>query len=195
MDIENYILPIMGNTLCGCGFFAGNHFITAGHVVVKCNLPLVVWFEGKKYTLNFNNLLQICYSKEIEGRISCADFAVFTFDNINSPLDLADYTPTNGQVLRCITYDEVHAKTNNNVPAIFANEERIVKINTDAIVRIERQENFFACDTKSILHEGNSGSPLIDSDNKIVGILHGGTKIPECCVFQSASSIKQFIKY
>lgn len=194
MNIENYILPIFGEVQCGCGFFVGNHFITAGHVVTKCNLPLLVWYNGEKHELNFYNLLKISYSKDISDSTYCADYAVFEFENINSPLELANYVPINGQLLRCVTYDLVHTKVANNVSTIFSNEERVVKINTSAIVRTERRENFFACDTKSILHEGNSGCPLIDSDNRVVGILHGGTKIPECCVFQSAYSIGQLIK-
>jgi hypothetical protein len=193
MDIEKFTLPIKGQAQCGCGFFVGNHFITAGHVVLECNLPLEIWFNGDKYQLEFDNLAKIVYTKELTENCYCGDFAVFAFENINSPLVLADYIPTTGQKLNCITYDTIVSKS-GSMPSIFATDEEIMKVKTTATVREEQQGNFFACDTDTILHKGNSGSPLIDTNNRVVGILHAGTQIPECCVFQNTISIKQFMK-
>ena len=194
MDIEQFVIPIMKEAQCGCGFFVGNNFITAGHVVEISNLPLTIWFNGIKYQLNDNNLIKMQYTKNLSENKQCGDFAVFALKGINSPLVLADYEPSKGQELCCITYDTILADNNNNVPSIFAKNEQVKKIVTSAVVREERQGNFFACDTKSILHKGNSGCPLIDTNNRIVGILHGGTKIPKCCIFQYAYSIEQLIK-
>ena len=193
MDIEQFILPIKGQAQCGCGFFVGNHFITAGHVVLECNLPLDIWYNGEKFQLNFDNLLKLVYTKNLSDKNCCGDFAVFAFEDINSPLVFADYIPKADQELNCVTYGTIVSKS-ESIPSIFTTKEIISKVKTSALVRDEQQGNFFACDTKSILHKGNSGSPLIDSDNRVVGILHAGTQIPECCVFQNALSIKHLMK-
>lgn len=195
MDIGKYVIPVFGEAQCGCGFFVGNIFITAGHVALKCNLPLTIWFNGNKLRLGYDNLIKIAFSKELSSSGECGDFAVFRFEDVNSPLVLSNALPAVGQKLCCITYDTIHSDTNiGGIPAIFSQEERISNVVTSAIVRAETKGNFFACDTESILHEGNSGSPLIDADNKVVGILHAGTKIPDCCVFQSAFSIASLMK-
>lgn len=137
--------------------------------------------------------MKIVYSKELSEECYCGDFAIFAFENINSPLVLADYIPVTGQELSCVSYDTMVSKS-ESMPPIFATDEKISIVQTTATVREEQQGNFFACNTDSILHKGNSGSPLIDTNNRVVGIFHAGTQIPECCVFQNTISIKQFMK-
>lgn len=194
-NIEIFIVPIIGQAQQGCGFFVGNYFITAGHVIEENNCPLFVYFEGKEFILDKTKAVKICYSKELTTDENTSDFAVFEFNDISSPLELADYEPVAGQELRFITYDTVVVNNDNpDLPAIFSTSDRIEKVISSAIVREEKQGKFFACDTKSILKKGNSGSPLLDSNNRVVGILRGGTYIPECCIFQNAKSIRNAIQ-
>lgn len=190
--IDSFVVPVMGLAQQGCGFFVGNYFITAGHVIVDSEVSPSIVFEGKHIVLDKNKALKVCYSEQISGNEGESDFAVFAVAGINSPLKLADYKPLAGQVLRCITYDTVVQKDETpGIPEIFATKEEIVTVNCSAIVREETLGNFFACNTDYILKKGHSGSPVIDSENKVVGILRGGTYLPECCIFQYASVIKE----
>ena len=192
--IESFVVPIMGQAQQGCGFFVGNYFITAGHVLEESKLPLSIIYDGKQILLNESTAIEVNYSKELTGDESETDFALFALNGINSPLKLADYKPSIGQELRCFTYDTVVYKDETpNIPAIFANREEIVTVDCKAVVREEALGNFFACDINSILKKGNSGCPVIDSDNNVVGILRGGTHLPECCIFQYAYVIKALI--
>ena len=190
MELEQFVLPIFDvlGSQCGCGFFVGNHFITAGHVVLECNLPLIIFYKRKKLQLNSDNLINLKYEKKVTTDIKCGDIAIFALEDINSPLVLADYIPTYGRKLICISFDTIVLNSDPN-SSIFENNEKISMVKTIASVREEQQGNFFACNTESILHKGNSGSPLIDSDNRVVGILHGGTIFPKCCVFQNVISL------
>lgn len=194
-QIDSFVVPVMGLAQQGCGFFVGNYFITAGHVIGDGEFSPSIVFEGKRIVLDKNKALKVCYSEQISGDESESDFAVFAVDGINSPLKLADYKPLAGQVLRCITYDTVVQKDEmHGTLEIFATKEEIVTVNCTATVREETLGNFFACDTDSILKKGNSGSPVIDSDNNVVGILRGGTYLPECCIFQYAGVIKELLE-
>jgi S1-C subfamily serine protease len=193
-SISNYIVPIMGQAQQGCGFFVGNYFITAGHVIEVSKMPLSVRFEGRDFILDKSKAIKICYSKKLTADDDVADFALFAVDGVNSPLKLARYKPIQGQELCCITYDTIVTKDETSgLPAIFSVKERIERVVATANVREETLGNFFACDTNPILKKGNSGSPLLDAENKVVGILHGGSYIPECCIFQNVQIISILI--
>lgn len=192
--ISNFIVPIMGQAQQGCGFFVGNYFITAGHVIEESTKPLSVKYEGRDHILDKRNAIKICYSEQLTTDEDAADFAIFEVCGVNSPLKLASYKPIQGQKLCCITYDTIVTKDETSVlPTIFAVSERIERVVVKANVREETLGNFFACDTKPILKKGNSGSPLLDADSNVVGILRGGTAIPECCIFQYMQKIVELI--
>lgn len=187
---ELYVVPIMGQAQQGCGFFVGNYFITAGHVIEESDSNLSIQYNGKMMILDKNKAIKVCYSKELTDSSNCLDYAIFAVEGVDSPLKLAGYKPKLGNILHCITYDTVVTKDEiHGIPTIFANKEQILKKETNAVVREESLGNFFACNTDSILKKGNSGSPLFDSQDKIVGILRGGTEIPECCIFQYTDCI------
>lgn len=191
ISLENYIVPIMRQAQVGCGFFIENLLFTAGHVVENSDTPLTVWFEGKKILLDTKNAIKVCCTKEINEDENCADFAVFRVDNVDSPLRFADYKPPFGQELLCVTYNTIVAKDEScDTLTIFACKEKKEKVQIPAIVSGETCGNYFVCNTKTVLKEGNSGSPLLDSENRVVGVLCGGTSIPECCIFQYVKLLK-----
>lgn len=193
-SISNYIVPIMGQAQQGCGFFVGNFFITAGHVITESGMPLSVKYEGRDFILDKSKAIKICYSKELTADDDVADFAVFAVDGVNSPLRLASYKPSQGQELCCITYDTIVTKDETSgLPEIFCVKDSIERVVATANVRKETLGNFFACDTNPILKRGNSGSPLLDAENRVVGILRGGTHIPQCCIFQYVEIVKDLV--
>ena len=193
-SISDFIVPVMGQVQQGCGFFVGNYFITAGHVIKESEKPLSVRYDGRGYILDKGNAVKICYSEQLTKDEDAADFAIFNVEGVNSPMKLASYKPIQGQELCCITYDTIITKDEDSaLPTIFAVKERIEKVVAKANVREETLGNFFACNTKPILKKGNSGSPLLDADSNVVGILRGGTAIPECCIYQYVQIISNLI--
>ena len=188
LSMDKYIVPIFGQAQQGCGFFVGNYFITGYHVIEEYEKPLYIWFDSKKYVLDKNKAIKTSCSR------TNSDFAVFSFEKIDSPLELADYEPAFGQMLHCITYDTIVAKNSKpNLLDIFAKTDHVEKKSTSVVVREEKQGDFFACDTESVLREGNSGCPVLDTNNKIVGLLVGGTDVAECCIFQSTKPIRNIL--
>ena len=191
VGLDKYIVPIMGQAQVGCGFFVGNLLFTAGHVVEKNDTPLTVWFGERRFVLDKRNAIKVCCFTEINGEENCSDFAVFRVDNVDSPLRFAEYKPSFGQELLCVTYNTITAKNIScDTLPIFAYEEKLEKVKTPAIVSEETCGNYFVCNTKTVLKEGNSGRPLLDSENRVVGVLCGGTSIPECCIFQYVKLMK-----
>ena len=187
---KQFVTPVMGIAHDGCGVFVGNRFITAGHVAKPDSFPYKAYHDGKKYVLDKTNLLAHRYSEELTIEPECGDYSVFSVDGVESPLQMADYLPEEGQELLCVYYDtEVSLHTEEGIPDIFTTTDKIVQKTTTVTVRKESQGNFFAVDSADFLKVGNSGAPLIDADSKVVGILRGGHLGTACCVFQYAKSI------
>jgi len=188
---KNFVAPIWGEAHDGCGVFVGNRFITAGHVTKYDSFPYYVENGGKRYQLDNSNLLSRCFSEQLTAEPDCGDYAVFSTDGLDSPLQMADYCPQEGQKLLCVYYDtEVTNHPEEGIPSIFTTSEEIVQKTTFVTVSKDRQGNFFAVESDELLKVGNSGSPLIDADGKVVGILRGGLLGTPSCVFQYANSIK-----
>lgn len=188
---KKFVAPVMGNAQDGCGVFVGNHFITAGHVTKTDDFPYYACQETKRHKLDDSNLLDYCYSEQLTADADCGDYAIFSVNEVNSPLQMADYCPQEGQKLLCVYYDtEVSNHPEEGIPPIFTTSEEIVQKTTLVTVSKDRQGNFFAVESDELLKVGNSGSPLIDADGKVVGILRGGLLGTPSCVFQYANSIK-----
>jgi len=192
--ISKYIVPVFSEAQAGCGFFTDNYFITSGHVTVRANLPLVIYYQGKRIRLDMSNMVECHYCHPLTAESSCFDYAVFKVDGIDSPLRISDHKPQEGEVYFCHTFnEEVTKNPQPGIPDIFTSCDEIVSLATEATIRKEVQGNFFAADSKEILKEGNSGSPLLDSEGRVVGILQGGVSGTPCCVFQYADIIKTTI--
>ena len=187
---KKFVAPVMGIAQDGCGVFVGNRFITAGHVAKPDGFPYSAYNAGKKYVLDNTNLLAYRYSEQLAAEHDCSDYAVFSVEGVDSPLKIADYRPKEGQELLCVYYDtEVSNHPEEGLPSISTTSDEIVQKTTIVTVRKESQGNFFAVDSADFLKVGNSGSPLIDADGNVVGILRGGHLNTSCCVFQYANTI------
>lgn len=190
---EKFILPIESIAHAGCGFFVDNLFVTAGHVAVNNELPLTIYFNGKTVKLDKSNLLFARYVDNEPNPEDNIDVALFKVEGVNSPLKLADYRPKAGEQYVCYSFnDEVFHLNQQGVPAIFSSYDQIVPVSTPVKVLDKTDGKFFGCESEKVLQRGNSGSPLIDAEGNVVGILHGGVPDTNQCVFQYADMVRKF---
>ena len=57
INIEKFVLPIFGDSHVGCGVLIDDFFITAAHVALIDKLPIYIYFEKKRFTLDKSNLI------------------------------------------------------------------------------------------------------------------------------------------
>ena len=119
-------------------------------------------------------------------------------EGIKSPLKLANYRPEQEQIFRIYTYNEIIIKNefpkDIDIPEIFKTRDEIRPYETKVKVLGKKQGNFFACESEGFLKVGNSGSPLFDDNDNVVGILHGGNPDTNMVIFQYADIITRLIE-
>lgn len=161
LETDKYIVPIfnLDNTE-GIGFFVGNYFVTAGHVVLTGS-PFI-FFKGKQYWLEKEKALLLKTLESESTFENGLDIAVFYIEAIDSPLEFSNIPVSVGTELtsRCSFrhYSEEfgEAWSIERIPGRVSHE----------------MGNFFKCDLSRTLHEGSSGSPIL-LDDKVIGILCG----------------------
>lgn len=190
---NNYIFvqPIFDLAQVGCGIHVGKYFITAGHIY-NSHSNLYVYINNSRVLLNQDNLVYSCFTEDVPS----IDLAIFRLDCENNAIMIADYTPSPNQQLFCIAFNTIIETQDSQFPSgIGSSKERIEQIKTSVIAREERQGQLFACNSVEVfLRPGNSGSPLFDDKNRLVGILSGGRENTEICFFQNVESIHQILK-
>lgn len=161
LETDKYIVPIfnLDNTE-GIGFFVGNYFVTAGHVVLTGS-PFI-FFKGKQYWLAKEKALLLKTLESESTFENGLDIAVFYIEAIDSPLEFSNIPVSVGTELtsRCSFrhYSEEfgEAWSIERIPGRVSHE----------------MGNYFKCDLSRTLHEGSSGSPIL-LDDKVIGILCG----------------------
>lgn len=149
----------------GCGFFAGNYFITAGHCFKEYD-GIIVNLDGVSYEFRRESADFIKYDEdETEG----LDLAIFKVPGINSPISLERYEPKADDKLRSVSFKHMYKKGQT----IFDAEEWFELTECTADVTGEIMGNYFITVTDKSLKKGSSGSPVFLGD-KVVGILCGG---------------------
>lgn len=174
----DYIFPIFGHSadVIGQGFVADGFFITAAHVLTV-DLAAYIVFQGKTISLAKETPIVKRYPP-IENNIvnldrnSPPDVAVFNFKGVNSPLQLSDYSPKEGEEVVSLC---VFESTNNS---LFASEIK-------GTIMPDRMGNYFGCIINR--RSTSSGSPLVIGNN-VVGIMNSGHD-NDVCVYLSAKSI------
>lgn len=164
------------DTLCGNGFFVGDFFVTAAHVISMTNFSFIK-MNGQEISLKQTDaivwrMMSEDAKEEKYGNTDNADVAIFHIPNIGSPLQLSEKLPEPSTILSCNYY--YHSK--------FCESQGEVG-DKDFFLG-----NFFGCRMIPIhpTEGGSSGSPLI-KDNIVYGILHAGHKSDNSiCVFFSA---------
>ena len=147
------------------------------------------------HALKIKTLMAGSYGKDVfSGSVdtNTSDIAVFKLEGVApSPLSLAEDSPRNGDVLTSVSYLHYGKKNPNATSAFDATNEVYEKLVCNAKVT-ELYNNFFVCYMEVELKPGSSGSPVIDEEGRVVGILHGGKD--NLCVFQSSESLVQLMK-
>jgi hypothetical protein len=97
--MKQYVLSIISDNYNeGCGVMVGDMFITAGHVISKCENPRIRW-NGKRIAL-INPIVFHNDENDSDGY----DIAVYSVPNANSPLVLSDVVPEKGDVLKSCSW-------------------------------------------------------------------------------------------
>lgn len=180
--MKQYVLSIVSDNYNeGCGVMVGNMFITAGHVISKCENPSIK-LNGKNIPL-MNPIVLRNDENNSEGY----DIAVYSIP-AKSPLVLSDVIPEKGDILKSCSWRMLG--------------EEYVECN--AVVNGLKDGNYYAADTDEQLKPGSSGSPVF-LNGEIVGILCAGncndnntscnTEWPlNLCVFLSSKVILELLE-
>ena len=176
LEISKYVVPIHDAVAdCGVGFFVGDIFITAAHVIAdddRC-----IFLNHTRIPLLPRDAIMTSTSDKKGLR---TDYIMFRINGINSPLSLSRTKPMVGDWLKCVSFS--HEMTYDTP------EERLPHIVCDAEV-VSHYENYFSCNMDRVLFAGTSGSPILKK-GEVIGLLCGGyINNPYQIVFQSASII------
>lgn len=196
IDYKKYVFETQDDTHESCGVLVGDLFVTAGHVVAEH--PFYAIIEGKKYVFDKKDAILYLWNEEKASDEGSVDVAVFKVEGANSPLTFADYIPSIGDCMRSVSYEckEGECVIEDNINLKNLSENSILKSSTFPYYKINDCKaevvgvtgNYTICKTDVILKPGSSGSPLI-CDNKVFGILHGGTNTADECAFLSSKVI------
>lgn len=177
MKRDEFVFPIFPETdyeECGCGFFIGNLFITAGHVIVPGQKPYIV-HKGAKITLS-NPLFQ-----QFEGdNDRVPDIAIFKIDDFSSNICLSNQFPVIGMELKSESFR-------------FPDPRIAVPVSCTATISV-LDDIYFGAETSVKLWGGSSGSPIL-IENEVIGMLVRGNngdnkqRPLNFCVFLSSKSI------
>lgn len=167
-DISKWILPVYSGTdhYEGRSFIVGSYLVTAAHVIIDLPLPYVS-LENEKYELKSENAILVLYNRSLNE-----DCAIFKLpQTYQSPFQLADIIPQEQEILTCYYIKQQNRCISASTAKVFHTEEKA-----------------FMCYMDSMLCEGDSGSPILNAKNEIVGMLVAGDD-KSICAFQSATFI------
>ena len=103
-DTHNEII----DTHCGNGFFVGDYFVTAAHVISAVNFPFIK-MNGQEFFLKQTDaivwrIMSENPKEEDYENTDNADVAIFHFPNAGSPLQFSEKLPEPSTILSCNYY-------------------------------------------------------------------------------------------
>jgi hypothetical protein len=176
------VVPLIGNTE-GCGFFIQNYFVTAGHCLE--NGPIAFAIDGEVFKFSKEDAIVYKTIDKNSDAIQTGDIAIFKFNKYKCCLQRGDLYNLLDKHRPYILPHYVHTVTNHgNNSSIFQNNTEKWELAVDRfsysasiIHKVEGSNSyvsyFFEAYTDAIISEGCSGSPLIDCNGKVVGVLVG----------------------
>lgn len=197
IDIKKYVAYIVSskeqNIEChGVGVLVDNMLITAGHVVDSAT-NVIASFEDTSYALNHANQLFLQSMGNDDKDPMHNDIAIYRIEDRNSPLKLSDTLPVVNQSFSNVYFEEQSVVSEDKTLPEFLRTTTTLSVEQSESTYVGLVEgNFIGCNTEKILHEGNSGCPIIE-DDIVYGILHGGIPGEHTCFYQSSKSIMNCI--
>lgn len=178
--VEHWIWPIHNTderqSIIGQCFVVGSHLITAAHVIEESYRPYVYIGDEKRYLTKENAF--VCKHNKYEDE----DYIVFHFQGKISPLQIAAIEKTSQRLICRYCRKQ---------------EKKVVLLQSSAQIVPILNEKAFVCEVTPMLREGDSGCPIVNANNEVVGMLVGSTEDSVCshiCAFQSATYIKKIIQ-
>ena len=185
--LEQWILPVFNranhHTTCGQCFIVGSYLITAAHVIYKDDeyVDAYVVIENNPIYLHREQALLYELSHTIDENYH--DYAVFALPEVsNSPLHLKSITDTKDD-LTCLC--QRYAKLENG--GIF-DIPHLELMTSRARFHKQYSDYLFDCEVNPMLIKGDSGCPIVDKENNVVGMLVAGDD-KSICAFQNANYI------
>ena len=172
----------------GCGVLVGNLFITAGHVIEHA-VTASVYIDHESHRLRKEDAVFYSFYDKEEFDPKGSDIAVFKLEGVEpSPMTLREDAPIVGEELISVSFRRP-SKRAKELFGYASNDDEFERVACDARV-VELSNNFFACEMSVTLKPGSSGSPVIDTAGRVVGILHGGIDgMDSHCLFQNVSNL------
>lgn len=191
--IKNWVFHVdcgTGNGVSdGCGVLVGNLFFTAGHVIEHA-VTASVYIDHESHQLRKEDAVFYSFYDKEEFDPKGSDIAVFKLEGVEpSPLTLREDAPIVGEELISVSFRRP-SKRAKELFGYASNDDEFELVACDARV-VELSNNFFACEMSVVLKPGSSGSPVIDTVGRVVGILHGGIEgLDRHCLFQRVNNLK-----
>ena len=206
--LEQWILPVFykkdeqgeKDTIGGQCFLVNNFLVTAAHVINDDWKEPYIQFGEKNIPLKKEDAIAYSYTPIIENLGDYEDFAIFPLHfEIKSPLIFSEIE-IESNLLCYYCHKDQQEKIDIYDNTIFSIIEKPQTSNEihiftslatfDNII----SQKLFLCKVSPILAEGDSGCPILTTDNKVLGLLIGVRKEDIYIhVFQSAAYIKKIL--
>lgn len=180
--LPKVVVPLIGDT-DGNGFFIKNHFVTAAHCLE--NGPIQIFYEGEIYTFKKEDAVIFETIDKSSDEIQRGDIAIFKFEKpkiylqIGPQLNSIDTLYTK---LLLAYYKHISLKGDSD--SIFSYNDKYelqtekFSFSDSILIKSETGSNsyysyMFEANTDASIREGCSGSPLLNEEHQVVGLLIG----------------------
>lgn len=190
------VVPLLGDNVDGNGFFIFRHFVTAAHCLD--NGPIQFKYKDRMYTFQKEDAVIFHAIDKTSEEPQVGDIAIFKFDEAEEYLSIGRDMSAIDTIFpeKLLLPHYRREDISSGEASIFATSETryILEIDEfvyeDSILEEIRPGTYishmFQARTNVVLKEGSSGSPLINKNNEVVGMLIGclHPSDPYCILFQ-----------
>ena len=206
---EQWILPVFyekdeqgeRDTIGGQSFVVGTCLITAAHVIVDAYRPYII-LAGERLYLMKENTIAYSFTPNTDNLGDYEDYAIFLLSNeLKSPLSFSKIENKSNWLCkyrRKVQHENMEICESN----IFSTKAKKQKsyVKTHLFTSLATFDNIispklFQCKVSPVLAKGDSGCPIVTTDNQIIGFLIGAREENlDIHLFQSAAFIKKILE-
>ena len=202
--LNQWILPVFETderqSIGGQCFLVGDYLITAAHVIEQTNKPYIKM--GHDIFLKKEEAIAYSYTPMVNRLEDYEDYAIFHLSN--EPKSILRFSKMERDYKLLCNYHRKEPQKNiliteKNIfssiekSQIISNTETCFLTSSAALVNVISQK-LFQCKVSPILEKGDSGCPILTTDNQVIGFLIGARKEnPDMHIFQSATFIQNLI--